>query len=49
MSIKATINNAISIPEFQQALRSCCTKRRAAIETEQIEKKIERLHLERRW
>ena len=40
MSTRSTINNAISIPEFQQALRSCCTRRRAAIETEQIEKKI---------
>ena len=40
MSIRSTINNAIRIPEFQQALRSCCTRRRAAIETEQIEKKI---------
>ena len=39
MSTRSTINNAISIPEFQQALRSCCTRRRAAIETEQIEKK----------
>ena len=40
MSTRSTINNAIRIPEFQQALRSCCTRRRAAIETEQIEKKI---------
>ena len=39
MSTRSTINNAIRIPEFQQALRSCCTRRRAAIETEQIEKK----------
>ena len=46
MSTRSTINNAIRIPEFQQALRSCCTRRRAAIETEQIEKNW--LHLERR-
>ena len=39
MSTRSTINNAIRIPEFQQALRSCCTRRKAAIETEQIEKK----------
>ena len=39
MSTRSTINNAIRIPEFQQALRSCCTRRRAAIETEPIEKK----------
>ena len=49
MSTRSAINSAIRIPEFQQALRSCFTKRRATIETEQIEKKIERLHLERRW
>ena len=30
---------AIKISEFQQVLHSCCMKRRAAIEEEQIEKR----------
>ena len=33
------VENAIRIPEFQQALCSCRTKRRAAIDTEQIERR----------
>ena len=39
---------ALRIPESQQALRSCCRKRIATIQTEKSRKQTERLHLQRR-